>query len=217
MKRKTNIAALVLITLAAAAQAQQARMETPMSTGPGGFTLTVSTPPGDGPYDFAKNKGPKINTIAGNTYGEVLFGGNVSNSPTGVLNYMVSVYRDDKAIERGKPYTAEKIALDIIKHEGFVGRAAPFNCPANNIDAKNEMVCYRMAGTSVFDNKPMNELRSAVTVVAVSLKNNTMGYAFIGLAIEKNVQLFDKDPSQTIKNADGAAAGMFRNSRFTLN
>lgn len=217
MKHTVKIVAFCLLAAASISNAQQVRVETPLTTGKGGFTLMVSTPDADGPFDFANNKGPKINTIAGNTYGEVMFGTKISNSPTGTVLYMASVYRDDKANERGKPYTANNIALDIIKHQGFVGKAVPFNCPVNNIEVKNEMVCYRMSGARVFDEKPMKDHRAAVTVVAVSFKNNTMGYAFIGEAIEKDVQSFENDPTQTIKNADGASAGMFRNSRFALN
>ena len=147
----------------------------------------------------------------------VMFGTKSSNSSTGTMLYMASLYRDDKANERGKPYTTENIAFDITKHRGFVGKAVKFTCLANNVDVKNDMVCYRMSGARVFDDKPMEDHRAAVAAVAVSLKNNTMGYAFIGEAIEEDVPSFKNNPTQTIKNANGASAGMFRNSRFTLN
>lgn len=211
MKLITKIAAIVAMAFASVSNAQQARIETPISTGAGGFTLTVSTPQADGPFDFAMNKGPKVNTINGDTYGELMYGSNLAGSETARIFYKVAIFRDDKANERGKAYSAEVIAQNIIKQHGFVGRAEKFDCPETAF-ITSSVACYKMHGASMFNE--MRKDRLAVTVVAIALKNNTQGFAYIGAVYDSNSKAFDADPSLAIKGATGAAAGMFRNSRL---
>lgn len=211
MSRITMFAAIATIAFAPVSYAQQARIETPMSTGAGGFTLTISTPLADGPFDTAMNKGPKINTIQGNTYGEVLFKAGTDLSTTSQVIFMATVYRDDKANERGKPYSAEAIAQDLIKHQGYVGRAVPFNCPKPPFEGST-VVCYKMSGSPIFEGKTVS--RSAVTLAAVSFKNNTQGYALIGKAIDSNAQEFDKNIAAYEKSSNQAVGSMWKNSDF---
>jgi len=196
-------------------EAQQARVETPISSGPGGFTLTVSTPAVDGPFDFAMNKGPKVKTVNGDTYGELMFIGMLENSQTAKMLYEVAIFRDDKANERKKPYTAEVIAKNIIEKKGYVGRAEKFNCPQIDFETSS-IACYKMQG-SPFYKELMTDYRTGVTVVAIALKNDTQGFAYIGYVQERDTKKFDSDSTYVTKAATGAAAGMFRNSKLKPN
>ncbi|AXS79837.1 hypothetical protein HYN24_07295 [Dechloromonas sp. HYN0024] len=128
--------------------------------------------------------------------------------------FKVAVFRDDKAIERKKPYTAEVIAQNIIKQNGFVGRAFKFDCPEPSFQVTT-MACYKMVGTPIFNKEEM-AIRSAVTVVAIGLNNNTQGFAYVGEVIDDNAKLFDSDSTYATKGATGAAAGMFKNSHLQM-
>lgn len=204
--------AVSVISFSAFAQTSQGAS---MDTGKGGFKITVGfEQPLDGPFDFALNKGPKINTINGNTYGEMAFGGN--RSPTTIAYFMASVFRDDKAVERKKPYTAEALAMNSLKENGFEGKGVPFKCPVERVEGAS-MACYKASGIPGFGKNSADDRRSAIAVVAVSLKNNTAGYVITGLVIEKDKAKFDADPSQTGKAANSTAAFLWNRHSFEWN
>lgn len=206
-------AAISVFSFGASAQTSQGDS---MDTGKGGFKISVSfTKPLDGPFDFAKNKGPKINTINGNTYGEMAFAGNRSN--TSFAFYKYAVFRDDRANERNKPYTAEALAQERLEAAGFKGKGKAFKCPSPRTEGST-MVCYMASGTPVFGvNKPKNDLRLALYVIAVSFKSNTTGYVISGEVFENDTSKFDLDPSDTEQGAYKVTAAAWNHHSIDWN
>lgn len=204
------VAAIASVSFGAFAQTSQGAS---MDTGKGGFRITVEfDKPLDGPFDFAHNKGPKVNTINGNTYGEMGFAAN--RSETAVSNYNVAVFRDDNANKRSKPYTAEALAEDALEKEGFKGKGERFECPQVPVEGGG-IVCYTASGIRVFD-KPMANWRGSVAIIAVSFKNNTTGYVLIGSSTEKDPSKYDLDKTQLQKYSKSALAKLWKGHRVDL-
>ena len=65
--------------------------EAVLDTGPGGIRVSFSISDMDGPFDFAKNKGPKVGSSNGLTVGEVAFNARLDTG--GTLVYKGGVMR----------------------------------------------------------------------------------------------------------------------------
>ncbi len=209
-----KIIAVVAISISLNAHAHSLpRKEIVLDTGRGGFALTLSVPEAtDGPFDFARNKGPWVTSLLGKTNGEVAYA--LKLNSTAVVYYKAAVFRDDSAVERNAPYTVDVIAQKMIKHEGFVGQAVKVNCHLEYPALGVTTACYVMKGKPVYETRTNESLRKAVTVVAVTFDNSgTQGYALIGTTVEKDAAKFDADASFASKNAMLAAGSMWRYSR----
>jgi hypothetical protein len=215
MKFITKIATVALIAFAATAQAQQGERSTATidaGVGKGGFSVTISVPKSDGPTDFAGNPGPRVSTDNGNTYGEVAFGANASD--TAIVLYQVAVFRDDKANERKKPYTSEYLAQEIIKKKGFVGRAQKFDCPPPPFSGVT-MSCYKMNGYTDLPFVP-KDWGYSVAIISYSFRNNTQGFVFIGDATERDGSKYKQAPSFIEKKAESKLSTLVNYSKINF-
>jgi len=214
MNRITKVAAVALMAFATTSYAQQVADRSVATLdagyGKGGFSVTISVPKSDGPTDFSGNPGARISTDNGNTYGEVSFGANASD--TAVVLYELAVFRDDKATQRKKPYTAEYLAQEIIKKKGFSGRAEKSTCPNPPFDGVT-MACYKMKGFPdlEFDS---GKWGAAVSIVSYSFKNNTQGFVFIGQATEKDKSKYLADPTFVEKKAESKLNSLVNYSTY---
>ena len=197
----------------------QDRKEATIDLGKGAFKLTVSVPEGvDGPYDFSKNKGPRVNINKdtdgkGYAYGEVMYNARIESG--GVVSYKASA----KAIFSTKPTykgaLAESLAKSLIKDSGFEGRATKTDCPPAPIE-NAAIVCYKMSGNAIYEGKVEAE-KYARLLVAVSFSDDSMGYAFMGSVIERDFSKFDADPSKAESTAKSLAIDMYRNMHIKRN
>lgn len=197
----------------------EGRKEATIDLGKGAFKLTVSVPEDvDGPYDFAKNKGPRVNINKdtdgkGYAYGEVMYNARIESG--GVVSYKASA----KAVFSAKPTykgaLAESLAKSLIKDSGFEGRATKTDCPPAPID-NAYIVCYKMSGNPMYEGK-MEPEKYARVLVAVSFSDDAMGYTFMGSVIEQDVSKFNADPSKAESLAKSLAIDIYRNMRTRLN
>ena len=195
------------------------RKEATIDLGKGAFKLTVSVPDfADGPYDYAKNPGPRVNTNKkdgqGFVYGEVMY--NAPLGESGVVVYQADAIR---VVTNGHKSTlgalAESQALSTIKDEGFEGRATKFDCPPVQIEGATA-VCYKMSGDKIFDGKTRKN-KYAEVLVSVSFANDTMGYTMLGAITEKNVAKFNADPSDAERSANKALSQLWKFHKVSPN
>ena len=216
MKVVSKLFAIAAIALSCAAQAADTapRREAVLDTGKGGLHLVVSVPSfGQGPYDFAKNKGPLINKFDRAIYGEVMF--NAPVGETGVVVYQASLFRRTAIKNSDQPVTAEHLAREMIKQAGFEGRAVKIDSPQVGIEGAT-VVTYKMSGFAKFETERKSE-KDAAIVTAVSFANDTQGYTLMATIMEKNVAAYDADPAAVEKLARGAYKDLYRNHSVNLN
>lgn len=196
--------------------AEDARKEALLDTGKGGFKLLMSVPSfGQGPYDFAKNNGVKIKTFDTVVYGEAMY--NAPLSETSVVIYQAMVGRRTKAVKGEVPITAEHLANEMLKTNGFkLDRATKIDCPKVPVEG-GSIACYKASGHSIFDGEEKKRDKKAMVVVGVSFANNTQGYALMATVAEKNIAAFDKEPESYEKQASRGLGGMYRNSQLDVN
>ena len=219
MKVVTNLFAIVAVALSCSVNAADPapRHEAVLDTGKGGLHLVVSVPDfAQGPYDFAKNKGPKITTYNSYTYGELMFNAPIGDSS--VVVYQATVMRDPSAGKGNvKEITADHIAQQMLFSKGFsLERAVKIDSPQVSI-AGATIVTYKAMGQANFDGNPITTDKRAVFVTAVSFDNNRQGYALLAALVEKNVANFDANPEKIEKMARGGFKDMMKNSTVTLN
>ena len=216
MKTITKLFAIAAMAISFGANAadQAPRKEAVLDTGKGGLHLVVSVPNfAQGPYDFAKNKGPIVNAFGGLVYGEVMF--NAPVGETGVVVYQANIGRRTKVSKGDQPLTAEHLAREMIKQAGFEGRAVKIDSPQVGI-AGATVVTYKMSGFAMFEKEDRSK-KHAEIVTAVSFANETQGYALMVGVAEKDVAAFDADPEKIEKMARGGFKDMMKNTSVTLN
>ena len=207
----TPVAAPKPIAIAATSRVenqQEQRREAVLDSGKGGLHLVASVPNfAQGPYDFAKNKGPILNVFDGLTYGEVMF--NAPIGETSVVLYQAIVGRRTKVNKGDKPVTAEHLAREMVKQAGFKERKVNFDCPPSPIVGGN-IVCYKMVGIASFDNVNQPD-RVAAHVIAVSSKNKEQGVAIMISVIENNPDKFNANQEKYISFSKKSLIDMFAN------
>ena len=208
------VAASLVLGLSANAADTAHRKEAVLDTGKGGLHLVVSVPSfGQGPYDFAKNKGPIVNTFDGVIYGEVMF--NAPIGETGVVVYQASVIRRTKVNKGDQPVTAEHVAREMIKQAGFEGRAVKIDSPQVSIEGAT-VVTYKMSGFAKFDVERRTD-KDAAIVTAVSFANDTQGYTLMARIAENDVAAFDADPAKFENRSVNAFKDLFKNHQAAIN
>ena len=131
MKLVAKLFATVAVALSFAVHAANPapRREAVLDTGKGGMHLVVSVPSfGQGPYDFAKNPGPKNNKFPAGAYSEVMF--NAPVGETGVVVYQVNAVNRFKSNKGDQALTPDVLAADMLKQNGFtLDRATKIDSP----------------------------------------------------------------------------------------
>jgi hypothetical protein len=208
------VAAAVLVGGINNVFADEGRKEAVLDMGKGAFTLTVSVPADlDGPYDFGKNPGIGKAMDGQFQYQEVMFSGDVVNTTATVVYKATSQKIDPN--KKGQKLTAEHMAKDQIKANGFQGRAEKINCPPAPIEEATA-VCYKMSGDAIFEGKATND-KSAAFLMSVSWKGDTQGYTLMGRSTERNIAKFNSDPSYTEKTASKALSYLWKFHKVNLN
>ena len=210
----TPVAAPKPIAIAATSRVenqQEQRKEAALDTGKGGMRLVASVPKyGQGPYDFAKNKGPVTNKGDGATYGEVMF--NAPVGETGVVIYQAAIFRRTVVKAGDQPVTAEHLASEMIKQAGFKERKVNFDCPPSTIVGGN-VACYKMVGIASFDNLNQPD-RVAAHVIAVSSKTKDQGFVMMASVIENNPDKFNANQEKYISFSKKSLFEMFTNQQL---
>lgn len=193
----------------------QGRKEVTMDAGKGGFKLTVSVPDDrDGPYDFAKNKGPVVNDQKGAfVVGETMFLGGIS--PTAGFAQQARIDRSYETKTEDQKITAEKLAQIIIKQKGFSGREVKIPCPPAYVDDA-EMVCYKMSGSPIFKGEEI-KTKHSIVLASIAFGKGRFGYTLIGSVYEKDQNKFNSDPTGYEKRANGVIVDLYKNHRVNLN
>lgn len=194
------------------------RKEATIDLGKGAFKLTVSVPDFlDGPYDTAKNPGPRVNINntdgKGYAYGELMY--NSSYGETGVVVLEATATTNFAAKPAYKGALAESMAKTVIDDSGFGGRAVKFDCPPVPIEGATAL-CYKMSGDKVFNGKT-RENKYAAVLVAVSFANDKHGYTLMGTIVERNVAKFNADPTETEKSANKSLSQLWKFHKVTTN
>lgn len=218
MKAFKTLAMTVAFFISGAVLAADGRKEATIDLGKGAFKLTVSVPKTvAGPYDTAKNPGPRVNINNkdgnGYAYGEVMFNGNLDEST-------VVVYEANaKTVFSGKPaykgVAAESLAKSVIKDVGFEGRATPIDCPPVQIEGSTAL-CYKMSGNSIFDGKA-SPVKSASILMAVSFSNDKHAYTIMGTVFERNLSKFEADKTKYENFALDAVGELYQNLSIKKN
>lgn len=210
MKLVAKLFAVAALAASIAAHADGERKEATIDFGKGAFKLIVSVPDfADGPYDFAKNKGPRINgdKSQGVMYGEVMF--NAAIGESGVVVYQANAVSRSKINTAAKGEFVETLAQSMIKDRGFEGRAQKIACPPAPMEGA-KMACYKMSGDAIFDGKVRKE-KSAAVIAAVSFANDTMGYTLMGTVAERDAVKFNADQAKYEKMAKNAVGDLWKN------
>lgn len=192
------------------------RKEAVLDTGKGGVKIIMSVPGwADGPYDFAKNHGPRKATTGSYTYGEAMFNAPVGES--GVVVYQSMVMSATVRKPGDQPITAEHLAKEMLKANGFTtARAVKIDSPDTGLDGAT-VVAYKASGYSVFDGIERKKEKVALVVMSVALPDQKRGFAIMATVGEKDVAKFDTDPAKYEKAAMKFFAEIFKNSNWTLN
>jgi hypothetical protein len=215
MKLITNfVTAAVLAAGFNTAFAVDGRKEAVLDMGKGAFSLTVSAPADtEGPHDFGKNPGIGKKMQGEFQTQEVMFSKKIEKT-TSVVNYKATAQKIEPS-KNGQKLTAEQMAKDQIKANGFEGRAVKFDCPPGVFDGATS-VCYNMSGNPIFNGKSSPE-KSAAFLISVSWGNNTQGYTLMGKVIEDNVEKFNSEKAAYEKVAKSATAQLWNNHTLTNN
>jgi hypothetical protein len=205
----------ILASLNALAADPPPRKDAIMDTGEGGMRLKLSAPDfADGPYDFAKNKGPvvnsqpKLNLVSG----EAMFDLKVGESA--VVLYQATVARRYSIESGADRLTAEVLAQGEIKRAGFVGRAVKIDCPKSSLEGAS-VACYRMAGEAIVDATALPG-KSAHILFAISFGDDKKGYTLMAAIAERDAARFDANPAKYEKIANNALADIWRNHQIEL-
>lgn len=190
--------------------------EAVIDTGKGGLRVVLDIDM-DGPFDFAKNPGPRIvGKKSGSrlVIGEAMFNGNIE--PTVVLVDQLLVVDRKQTLAGDEPYTVESLANEMLKTNGFtLDRATKIDGP--NIDIPGAtVVTYKAFGHAIFEKEKKDDKRFMI-VQAVSYPGNSKGYSIMATVVEKNVAAFDADPIKYEKLAKGGFMPIFRGLRVSQN
>jgi hypothetical protein len=213
-KLLTVIVAIVL-SLTALAADPPPRKEAIMDTGEGGMRLKLSAPDfADGPYDFAKNKGPAVNSqpALNLVSGEAMFDLGVGESTT--VLYQATVARRFNIDASADRLSAEVLAQGQIRRAGFDGRAMKIDCPKSSLEGAS-LACYRMSGEAIVEGKAIPG-KSAYFLFAISFGKDKKGYTLMSGIAERNVAKFDADPAKYEKIASNTLGDLWRNHQVEL-
>ena len=208
------IAALALSCTAQAADTAP-RKEAVLDTGKGGLHVVFSTPGfTEGPIDFAGNKGPYSTDMSRTKFREVAFNAQVGE--TGVIVYKATLTRKLNIQKGDQMATAEFMAADILKSEGFtLDRAIKIDSPPVPItDAK--IVTYKASGYSIFE-KEKHDFKSVVFVTAVATNDQLQGFALLTVVLDKDVAAFDADPAKIERRALKGFTDMYNATAINRN
>ena len=196
--------------------AEDARKEALIDPGKGCPKLLVSVPSfAQGPYDFAKNKGPLVIRDERLSGGEVMY--NAPLSETSVVIYQANVTCRHKYIKGDKPTTAEALASYMLEGNGFkLARATKIDCPKVPVEG-GSIACYKASGHSIFDGEEKKRNKKAMVVVGISFANNTQGYALMATVAEKNIAAFDKEPDEYVRMAKNNVVNVWKSTKLQLN
>lgn len=210
------VAILGLVAGFTAHAADGGRKEAVLDTGKGGVKLVMSVPGwADGPYDFGKNPGVKVKSVANLIHGEALFNAGVTDSS--VVVYQAVVGRRTSVKQGDQPITAEHLANEMLKTNGFTtSRAVKIDSPDAGVDGAT-VVAYKAGGYSIWDGKEDRRDKAVMIVMAVSPRNQTQGFAIASRVVEKDVGKFDADPTKYEKAAMKAFTDIFQNSNWSVN
>lgn len=199
-----------------AAHAEDARKTAVLDTGKGGVKVVMSVPNwADGPYDFGKNPGVKVKTVANLIHGEALFNAGVTDSS--VVVYQAVVGRRTSAKQGDQPITADHLANEMLKTNGFTtARAVKIDSPDAGVDGAT-VVAYKASGYSIWDGKEDRRDKAVMIVMAVSPQNQMQGFAIASRVVEKDVAKFDAEPVKYERAAMKAFADVFKNSDWKVN
>ncbi|WP_162888639.1 hypothetical protein [Dechloromonas sp. HYN0024] len=212
MKLITKIAAAALMAVSLLASADDApRHEAVLDTGKGGLHIVVSVPNfAQGPYDFAKNPGPKNNKFDSGAYSEVMYNAPVSDSA--VVVYQVNALSRFVNRKDADPVTPEALAKGLLKDSGFtMDRAVKIDSPQVGIEGAS-VVTYKVSGFGVFNGKEDRFAKDAMIVTAVALPGQNQGYAISARLTEKDIAKFDADQAKYDKGATRAHNDLYKNS-----
>lgn len=186
-----------------------------LDTGPGGIKISFSISGMDGPFDYAKNKGPKIASSNGLTVGEVAWGAN--SGVGGVLIYKSGVMRRTQLKPGDQPITPEHLAKVMLEQNGFKLERATVvpNGPKVNFDGMLPAITYKAIGDSIFERE--SDSKMAIYVMAVASVDRKQGYVLAAYVDETNKAAFDADPAKYDKEAKGGFVQLFRGHKVDFN
>lgn len=211
---KTVAKLVVILGLVASFSANAVAGEAVIDTGKGGLRAVLTIDGMEGPYDFAKNKGPSVSHDPRLAGGEVMFGGKVGD--TAILADMLLVMHSKDVKPGDKPITAGHLANEMLKAAGFsLDRATKIDGPRVDIPGAI-VVTLKAFGSPIFEQERKGK-RSFVIVQAVSFPGNSKGYAIMAEVTELNAAIFDADPSKYEKLTKGGFMPLFRGLQVTQN
>ena len=217
MKVVTMLFAIAAVALSYVAQAADSspRHEATLDTGKGGLHLVFSTPNfTEGPIDFAGNKGPALAEGSRVKLYEVAFNAQVGK--TGVIVYKATVSRKLDVQKGDRMVTADFMAADILKSEGFtLDRATKIDSPPVPITDAT-IVTYKAAGYSVFD-REKHDFKSVIYVTAVATNDQMQGFSLLTVVLEKDVAAFDADPAKIERMALKGFTDMYNATAINRN
>ena len=202
--------------LGSAEVAPPPRKEFAVHTGPGGLRLTISVPAEiNGPYDFAKNPGGYAMSDEALRGVEVMFNEQVGKS--GVLVLQVRMIRRMTVKNGDQPVTAESLADNLMKRNGFHRDHATKIAGPKISNPGAIAVSYLMSGFSKFDDVERKKEKVVSIVTAVALSDGMQGYSMMATIAEKDIAAFDADPKRLEFGAKKAFRDIFQNSTAASN
>jgi len=204
------IGMLVGMVLSVSAMATEAVLD----TGPGGIKVSFSlTDNMAGPYDFARNKGPKVASSNGLTVGEVAF--NAGSGVGGTLVYKGGVMRRTQVKPGDQLITPEHLAKVMLEQNGFtLARATVVpNGPKVNIEGMLPAITYKAIGDVIFEGKRGS--KKALYVMAVASTDGKQGYAIAAYVSDESAVL-GLIPPNTTRKRKAASSNSSRDTRSTL-
>ena len=203
------VAALTATTFSAIAS------EAVLDTGPGGIKVSFSISGMDGPFDYAKNKGPKVASSNGLTVGEVAWGAN--SGVGGVLIYKSGVMRRTQVKPGDQPITPEHLVKVMLEQNGFKLERATIvpNGPKVNLEGMIPAITYKAIGDSIYEGA--SDSKKALYVMAVASVDRKQGYVLAAYVDETNKAAFDADPAKYDKEAKGGFVQLFRGHKVSFN
>ncbi len=189
--------------------------EAVLDTGPGGIRVSFSISDMDGPFDFAKNKGPKVGSSNGLTVGEVAFNARLDTG--GTLVYKGGVMRRTQVKPSDQPITPEHLAKVMLEQNGFTLDRATLvpNGPKVNLEGMLPAITYKATGDSIFEGPAKS--KKALYVMASASVDGKQGYAIAAFVDERNVAAFEADPSKYDKAARSGFIELFKGHKVSFN
>lgn len=187
-----------------------------LDTGSGGIKVSFSVSDNmEGPFDFARNKGPKVASSNGLTVGEVAWG--ARSDVGGSLIYMAGVMRRTQIRSGDQAITPEHLAKVMLEQNGFtLDRATVVpNGPKVNLEGMLPAITYKAIGDSIFEGP--SKSKKVVYVMAVASADQKQGYAIAAYVDERGKAAFDADTAKYDKAAKGGFVLFFKGHKVDFN